>query len=415
MAVPSDLFELRLDYFDTIDLTALAALDLQRCILTLRPGKYSEEQRVNLLKQLSALKPAFIDIESTLSLKIDAPLILSYHNFEETPDLQPLWQQLTQTPARFYKIATKANSALDGWRLLEHMKKHPNCIAIGMGAIGQFTRILGPVFGAPITYASLEKETAPGQLSLQELTDTYRLPALNKETKIYGLIGYPLTNSLSPPTHNLHFKQTGMNAVYVKIPLTAAELPSFFKTFNFNGLSVTMPLKESVIPFLDALDEEARQIGAVNTIVCRAGKTIGYNTDGKGALNAIAAHLPVEGKRIIILGAGGAARAIIYEAKKRGAQVMILNRTPEKGELLARHFSVESIKSMEPYDILINCTPSDEPIDSRHLIPGTYVMDIRNRPKLTPFLERAAAQGCRLIFGEEMFKHQAEIQINLLY
>ncbi len=415
MEAASDLYELRLDYFDTLDLPKISALLKKPCIITLRSpaegGKFrgSEEERQKKLLELAALNPAYIDIESTVPLAKKIPnLIISYHQFDHTPDLDALWTKLTKTPAAYYKIATMANSSLDSWRMLEFVKAHKNCIGFCLGEKGSFSRILGPLYGSPITYACLEEPTAPGQIPLSELKKL----SLTPDTKLFGLIGDPLTNSSSPAFHNQNFREWRLNAVYVKMPFQASELPQFLpRLLSFSGLSVTMPLKESIIPYLDRLDPEAAEIGAVNTIVIKEGKTIGYNTDGKGALDAIEQHTPVKGKSLTLLGAGGAARAILYEAKKRGARVSLFNRTKEKAVTLASHFGVQAIDALQPCDILVNSTPADFPLEG--ILPGTFVMDIRSYPRLTPFLEKAAEKNCHLIYGSEMFYHQALGQYRL--
>lgn len=406
MEVECDLYELRLDYFDEINLDQISKLLTKPCILTLRStSKRSEEERIQLLRQLANLKPAYIDLETTVprevieEIAMQTKIILSYHNFDHTPELE-----ISAIPATYYKMATMANSSLDCWRMLDLVKKHKNLIGFCLGEKGTFSRILSAIYGSPITYAYLDEPTAPGQISLEELKSY----SLTPDTKLFAVIGYPLTTSSSPAFHNQKYREWGINAVYVKMPFQADELAQFAPRMQgFSGLSVTMPLKESILPYLDQIDVEAAEIGAVNTIVCKEGKTKGYNTDGKGALDAIGA---VEGKTVIILGAGGAARAIIYEAKKRGARVLIWNRTVEKGKLLAEHFDVEAISEMQPYHILVNTTPVDVQVE---IAPNTTVMDIRSHPKLTPFLERAAQKNCRLIYGMEMFHYQALEQIRL--
>ena len=393
MQVDADLYELRLDYFDFHDLTQIASLLTKPCIL-----KGSAE--------LADLKPAYIDLESTHSKKISAPLILSYHNFEETPDLEALWENMTKTPATYYKIACMAHSSLDSWRMLEFVKTHPNCIGISLGEKGAFTRILGPIFGSPIAYAPVAKSTAPGQIPFEEL----KKYCLKPHAKLFGVIGFPLNTTRSPPYHNQKYREMGIDAAYVKMPFQAEELPSFLPYMkNFSGLSVTMPLKEAILPYLDEIDEEAKAIGAVNTLTLEKGRITGYNTDGKGALDAIEDTTPVKGKNLTVLGAGGAARAIIYEAKKRGAHVSIVNRTFEKAQKLAREFNVTALQKVEPYDILVNTTPADAYLDE--IIQNSIVMDIRTQ--LTPFLAAAAQKNCTLIYGEEMFNYQALEQIKL--
>lgn len=234
------------------------------------------------------------------------------------------------------------------------------------------------------------------------------------DSQLYGLIGSSIANSQSDVKHNRVMKELGLNASYVKIQLQEEGLASFFQSgqiLTFSGLSVTMPFKERVIPFLDVVDEEAFEIGAVNTIVVRRGGLFGYNTDGVGALDALEKKTSVKGKRVAIIGAGGAARAIVYEAKKRGGEVFIFNRTKEKADLLADKFQVRAyeIDVIEkfPYDILINTTPLDLPIPKDFVVPNKVVMDIKNTSSITPLLEIAKEKGCIIVLGDAMWVNQA--------
>ena len=207
-------------------------------------------------------------------------------------------------------------------------KTRGNVIAISMGTHGQISRILAPIFRNPITYASLAEElqSAPGQLSAELLLNRYHYASLRPHTSLYGLIGDPIDKSISDATHNALFHHLGLNAVYVKMVVKAEELPEFFhfaKQLPFKGLSVTMPLKESVLPHLDHIDSKARNIRAVNTLVFDEGMISGFNTDGIGALNAIEQVKPVKNQRVVLLGAGGSAKAIADEAHQPGAQLTL--------------------------------------------------------------------------------------------
>ncbi len=264
--------------------------------------------------------------------RLGKKVIRSYHNFHSNEAREGV-----------DKLAVMAESTLDALRMLK-TRKAP--IQVCMGEKGQLTRILGPVFGNLIDYTYLDEPSAPGQLSLHELLYDYNYRQLNPETEIYGLIGGDVSKSFSPRVHNGVMRALGINAVYVKMSIEPKELEEFFslaKDLNFRGLSVTMPLKEKVIPYLDELDPLAAEISAVNTISFKNNKLIGYNTDGIGAIEALGC---VKNKRIILLGKGGAAKAIAYVATLHGAQTQMLGR----GEL-----------PTHPYDLLINCTPADLP------------------------------------------------------
>ena len=327
--------------------------------------------------------------------------IPTYHNFEETPeDLEGCLAAMPAAP--LYKIATMANSSLDALRMLIFAKRHPNVIALCMGEMGKITRILAPVVSNPVNFAAIEKIAAPGQLTAEELIEIYNYKTLSPKTKIYGLIGNPVSHSLGHKFHNQVYAQRGIDAVYVKMRVAQGEIPAFFslaKELGISGLSVTMPLKEKVFDEIDVLDPDAKEIGAVNTLTFEAGKVYGQNTDASGALDAVEEHLPVNGRSIVILGAGGASKAIAFEAKKRGAVVNILSRR------------FGNLNTLLPYDILINTTPVEVPIDLSQLHTRKVVMDITVRHACSPLMVRAKALGCRIVYGQTMFEKQALSQI----
>lgn len=411
-----DGVELRLDLFPEIDFELLqSAIKTYRVILT--PGNLPAP----MIEKLLMLEPPYFDLNCDLpegflqKMVAQYPktkFILSYHNFEETPaDLSEIYAKMAHIQAFSYKIAAMAQSSSDALRMLIFARKHPKVSAICMGETGEFARVLGKVYGNVINFACLNDtaKTAPGQLSVQNLTEIYRYHQLNTETAVYGLIGDPVEKSRGHLYHNGRME----NAVYVKMVVKPDELGTFFtlaKELEFLGLSVTMPLKEHVLPFLDSIDPKAEQIGAVNTLRIQDGKIFGTNTDSAGALDAIEARGKVEGKQLVILGAGGVARAIAFEAHLRGANVLILNRTVERAEELAKAVGCKASSHCDSYDILVNCSP--EPIDIP-LIPAALVMDVVYVPRETPFLKKAKELGCHVIYGEEMFWNQAAAQTKL--
>ena len=412
-----DGVELRVDLFpEMIDISAV------KLPVMIAPGNLPQDRIEELLK----LDPPFFDLRHNLPEAFlqkavrehpKTKFILSYHNFDETPeDLEKIYEKMARIPAFTYKIAALANSANDALRMLLLTKKHPKVSAITMGDWGQFGRVLGKVYGNVINFACVgeQAKTAPGQLSAFDLMKIYRFRSLNKDTKVYGLIGDPVDKSQGHFYHNEVFEKRHQNAVYVKMRVT--ELETFFKLakeLDFRGLSVTMPLKEEVLPYLDSIDPKAEQIGAVNTLRINEGKIFGTNTDGIGALDAIEKRGKVAGKQIVILGAGGAARAIAFEAHWRGANMLILNRTVERAQQLAKAVGCQfgELTDMPPfYDVLINCSPElvDVPF-----VPSALVMDVVYVPRETPFLKKAKEVGCEVIFGEEMFWNQAAAQSQL--
>ena len=394
IASKADLVELRLDLMDSFDLKLLN--------VTI--------PMIFKIKEPPDVFPEYIDSEYALEVPEGTKLILSHHDFKETPDLEALYTKMKTTPADLYKIAVTPKSATDALKILNFAKEKKDVIAIGMGPFGEITRILAP----GITYASLEdsQQTAPGQLTIHEMQRKYRCHSINHETRIYGLIGDPVDKSISDETHNCYMESIGLNAVYIKMQVKASELAEFLPLAKdiFSGLSVTMPLKESILPYLDVIDPEALSIGAVNTLLIREGKFHGYNTDGKGALDAIEKECLVLRKHIVILGAGGAAKAIAFEAIKRGAHVTIINRDTVKAVELAKRLSCRAaISPPKAYDIMINCTPAF-PISKEDMLPDALVMDITTKPKDTPFIMAAKSKGCTVIYGYKMFLEQARLQ-----
>jgi 3-dehydroquinate dehydratase/shikimate dehydrogenase len=443
----ADLVELRLDGFTELNEAALQELKATYAIpliLTLRDasqgGHYqgTETQRLTAIRRLAALMPDYLDLEHHVPRDFveemgrcypQIKLILSYHDMTKTPEnLDQIYETLSQTPAYLYKIAVTAEQSVDTLRLLNWTRKvKQRLIAISMGIAGQPSRVVGVIFGYPFTYATLDdtQQTAPGQLTIHTLTERYRYRSLNDKTAIYGLIGDPIDKSISDITHNYAMGAYGLEAVYVKMPLKAAELGDFLqqaRRLPVKGLSVTMPLKEAILPYLDEIDPQAHEIGAVNTLLFNKGKITGFNTDGRGALNALEKECVVKGRRIILLGAGGAAKSIAYEACRRGGIVTILNRDAEKASQLARRLQCEGGRLDEMtaiakrgYDVLINCTPLPMPIEAADILPQTIVMDVKTKPKDIPFLQCAEKRGCHIIYGYRMFVEQAVGQYQIWF
>jgi 3-dehydroquinate dehydratase / shikimate dehydrogenase len=433
----ADLVELRLDFFDSLDevqLKRLRSLFSKPMIFTLRSKdqggvfRGAEKDRLKKIEWLAELKPDYLDIEYNVPIEFitklksqhpNTKLIVSFHDFEKTPgNLEEIWTHLKAIPASFHKVATMAASSVDALKQIWLFKNSTsNVISVSMGEAGQFSRVLNPIMGGKLSYACLEEEmsTAAGQIPITLLKDVYRYHSLNNKTLIFALIGSPISQSLGHFVHNEVMSHFGINAVYVKIPVKQEDLSTFFswaRKLGIQGLSVTMPLKEQVLSYIDQVDPYAQKIGAVNTIVNCDGILTGYNTDAQGALDAIEEKIKVRGKKIVILGAGGAAKAIAFEARHRGGNLVILNRNSERAKDLGLQLNclsggLESFSDHSDYTILVNSTPNDMPIDSKWLTPGSFVMDIRTKPKLTALLKQAIEKGCYPIYGYQMFIHQA--------
>lgn len=248
---------------------------------------------------------------------------------------------------------------------------------------------------------------------------------ITAKTSVYCLIGHPVGHSLSPLVHNQAFKATGHQGVYVAFDTADhAGSAAAIRALGIKGASVTIPHKVNIMAHLDEIDGHARQIGAVNTILHSGGKLHGYNTDGYGGQKAIEEKTSIAKKKVLIIGAGGAARALGFSFKNRGADVCIANRTYEKARFLAQDLGAVSVSldeiSDRNFDILVNTTPvgmhpatDAVPVPESVLTPGMYVMDIIYNPVRTKLLQKAEAAGCHVIDGVGMFVFQGAAQFSL--
>jgi len=439
-----DAAEIRLDYFTEPARRQLEILKVKArlpLVFTFRKksqgghGDFSESERLKLFERALSVGPEFADIEADTDpvfvqriavLYPKITLIGSYHHFEKTPsDLPALLALMKQPFFSIYKMALHANSTLDLMRLMafgrEMSKKIPLC-CISLGEYGQPSRVLGPIIGNVLNYTSLRDQFGSlCQFNIDTLHSLYRFSHLTQETKIYALLGDPIAASRGDIFHNEIFRNEGIHAVYVKFRLAAAELSDFFEMvpkLPFGGFSVTIPLKEAILPFLSKIDPIACAIGAVNTIKIQGKYTIGTNTDAPGALHALEMYGKVHGKKLAILGAGGSARAIAYEAVQRGADVSLFNRTPKRAENIATQFGCQAYAldalNSHPYDVLINTIPPHPegvlPILTAAILPHTTVMDINRYPIEAPLLQAARSKGCRCIDSQAMFEQQARLQ-----
>jgi len=251
------------------------------------------------------------------------------------------------------------------------------------------------------------------------------LNVIDGTTLVYGILGRPVAHSLSPAMHNAAFRELGINAVYVAFTVAdLAQAVAGLRGLQIRGVSVTIPFKEEIIPLLDEVDPQATRIGAVNTVVSRDGRLVGHNTDWLGALIALEEQTEIAGKRVLILGAGGASRAIAFAILEKGGHAAVTDMEKDKALALSRQMWVEVVAldhlDQYPADILINATPvgmeprsGDIPIDPTLLSRFQVVMDIVYKPLETRLLQEAKSQGCQVIDGLRMLIHQATEQFTL--
>src|SRR5262245_14090270 len=443
------LVELRLDFLVTPpNLKRLLAERPCPVMVTCRREKdggrwaKSEEDRLMLLRQAIVAGVEYVDLEEDIAAGIPrfgkTKRIISYHNFQETPeDLNHLHYRLSGLNADIVKIATMAHSPHDNLRLMRLMRaSRVPTVAFCMGEFGQASRILAGKFGAPFTYATFhaERTMAPGQLSYQQMKETYRYEKVNPETEVYAVIADPVAHSLSPHIHNAAFDALNLNKVYVPFRVRPEDLSQFMhdcREFGIKGLSVTIPHKEEVLQYCTKFDEATQEIGACNTLIWRDDKVIGYNTDYRAATSLLddvftgnEADSGLKGKSALVLGAGGVARAIVVGLKRRGAEVTIACRTQNRADDLAVFCQGKSVgwaqRQMFQADLVVNCTPigmhpnlDDTPLDASYLKPGMVVFDTVYNPEQTLLLKDARAAGCEVISGVDMFVGQAARQFYL--
>lgn len=248
--------------------------------------------------------------------------------------------------------------------------------------------------------------------------------------KIFGIVGCPIKHSLSPRMHEAAYSKMGLDCSYKAYDVAPEKLAAFIheSRARFSGLNVTVPYKVAVIYYLDELDESARLIGAVNTIKFSGKNAVGYNTDGVGCIRALReAGVSIRGRGVLVLGAGGAARAIVYQLANEGAKVVIANRTRENADALAEEVKEKTGKSVAvvdyshkamcgilPYvDVVINTTTvgmspkkDESPLPAEFLSPKLIVMDIVYNPLETKLLRDAKKIGCKTVDGVGMLVHQ---------
>lgn len=452
----ADVIELRLDYLPAADLPGfLAALVghaaefTKPLLFTFRPVEQGGRRAVTLAERRAfwqGLSPAmvekigFADFESDLveSFRQETPpvpwekIICSWHDFDATPaDLPARFERMAATPAAIVKIATKAQTISDClplFDLIDRSRGAKPVIALGMGMPGLMTRVLSISRGAMLTFGSLARgaESAPGQPTIAELQDLYRIKHLSRQTEIFGIIGNPVSHSRSPRIHNAALNALGRDGVY--LPFEVADIDGFARDFlrpetrkidwRLRGLSVTIPHKRSILPYLDSIDETARVIGAINTVVVEDGRVRACNTDVGGAMKPLESLLDLKGARVAVLGAGGSARAICYGLKLRGADIDLYARDVQKAQVLADEFGTR-LHTMESFrgavDLVINCTPvgmhghseGQSPISPESLRDVRLVYDLIYMPEETALLRDAKAAGCRTLGGLAMLVAQA--------
>jgi 3-dehydroquinate dehydratase / shikimate dehydrogenase len=367
--------------------------------------------------------------EQVQRLRNRAALILSYHDFRATKNLDEKLKKMGSIPADFYKVVATATTLYDNVTMMKFLQANSDqhsLIGICMGEQGIISRVLGVRAGSVFTFGAIspDEKTAPGQVTAQELRSTYRIEQVDAATRVYGVAGDPVSHSLSPAIMNAALRRENVNGVYLALHAkTLKDLLACVRDIPIHGVSITMPYKEAILKFLDNTDSHTTKIGACNTVVrAQDGKLYGFNTDTSGVVRPLEQRLTIESAKVLVLGAGGAARAAVYGLKERGAEVYILNRSLGPAQKLARSARARMMKRADlkkfSFDVIINATPVgmgnswESPLHENE-INARYVFDMIYEPPETKLMKMARDRGAQLIPGIEMFVHQAARQFEI--
>jgi 3-dehydroquinate dehydratase-1/3-dehydroquinate dehydratase/shikimate dehydrogenase len=424
LAKGADALEFRLDAFSVIpDDFSFFAADVPT-IATFRSE--SDEERKETFDRALAAGADYIDIEADSGLRDIFPkehVICSYHNYDTTPpedEILTIINDLKSSgipKAAFRVRGPKDLIAINDAAVTLRREGQP-FILIGMGEEGEVTRLRASDLGSLFNYCALTPKlaSAPGQLTIDDAV------WFGKNPVVTGITGYPLTHTFSPEIHNAAFKAAHIPGKYVKIPALPEELhliPDVLLKYRITGINVTIPHKETIIPFLRKTDPLAKSAGAVNTILNTQNGFDGFNTDIMG-ISASLASVNANPKEtdVLVIGAGGAARGAVAFLTREGAHVSIANRTRSRAEKLAQEFGARAvgITELQPgYTIIINATPAGmsgfeniSPVPDRIFTKECVVMDMIYDPEMTPFLTAAKSAGVRAaVSGKTMLIEQA--------
>ncbi|MFN6963627.1 MAG: shikimate dehydrogenase [Pyrinomonadaceae bacterium] len=461
----ADLIEVRFDALDDTEIDRLLdelPIESDKYLFTFRPKERGGLRPISIGQRLKFWERVihkfngcdfFADLEPDILSSVDLQAdrtIVSHHDFERTPaDLDVTVTALSDLSNGILKIAVTANDICDSiqlWKLfVSAAAADGKFVPIAMGEAGKWTRILSLAHGAPMTFAAPDADgkTAPGQISVEEMLDLYRVGELNRETRVYGVVAGDTSYSMSPYLHNTAFAAANLNSVFV--PLQVKDLGQFIRRMvrretreidlNFCGFAVTNPHKVAIIPHLDKTDAAARAIGAVNTVsIGDDGRLLGFNTDAAGFIAPLEKKFTaLAGARVAVAGAGGAARGCVYALRNAGVEaVTVFARSVERARDLADEFGVtiEELRiagdergatDLSGYDIVVNTTPlgtrgenEERSIARAEQLRGvSLVYDLNYNPVETRLLSEAKAAGCATLGGLDMLAAQAAMQFTI--
>src|SRR6516225_7981006 len=411
------------------------------CRRAVNGGKFkgSAVAQLDILTKAAATGFQLVDIElqsaeilkaaELADLKDKVGVILSYHDFKATKKLEDVFAGMKKYPADFYKVVSTATTLYDNVQMMKFLQAHSaqyEMVALCMGEQGIISRVLGVRAGSIFTFgaATRGEETAAGQVTASELRDTYRIEMVDAATQVYGVAGDPVSHSMSPIMMNTAYRRETVNAVYLALHAkTLKDLLACVNDIPLRGLSITMPYKQDIVSVLSNSDPLTRQIGACNTVLrSQDGKLYGFNTDVAGVILPLEQRMDLQGARILLVGAGGVARAAAFGLKNKAAEVFIVNRTAEKGQALARQVKARYVKRADlakmSFDVIINATPlgmgsnRQSPLEEKEL-NTKFLFDLVYVPAETKLTKMARGKNIQIIPGLEMFVQQGARQFEI--
>jgi 3-dehydroquinate dehydratase/shikimate dehydrogenase len=460
----ADLIELRLDRIGHPGKAPLAALcaEAGKPVIVACPGPEaygtfagSVDERLGLFHDAAEAGARFVDVDWRLSLElgeVQPPChrIVSRHELDGTPaevaELDALLEDVQEVlyEGDVTKLVTHARSCEDGLLLLSWLRTTKGVVSFCAGEAGAFTRVLAPIFGSPFTYcapASVPGEadgeaTAPGQIRVGDLRGVLPPGGISQETAVFGVVGRPVSGSLSPWVHGMALKAARLDAVYVAFePETLEGFLALADDENYRGFSVTAPFKRAAHAATERRDEGARRSGSANTLVRDPEGWRAFDTDATAVREtleqALRLHGSVAGRPValqvahaLVLGTGGAARAAAWAVRSVGGRVTVAGRRAEAASALAAELDAQAVAwdaiPETEHDVLVHATPvgseggADElVIPAEWIRPETLVLDAVYRPIRTPLLVAAHARGCTPVPGGEWFVRQAIAQFKL--
>jgi 3-dehydroquinate dehydratase/shikimate dehydrogenase len=451
------LVELRLDYIEGPVQVGRLLADrhcpvIATCRRAVDGGRWagSEEARRLVLRTAIVEGADYVDLEDDIATSVPrygaTKRIVSHHDFHKTPaDLDSLHARLAGMDADIVKIATMANHPDDNLRMLEMVRAaRVPTVGICMGDIGMPSRVLAGRSGAPFTFATFhdDRVLAPGQIGWRQMRDLYRYESITTATRIYGVVADPVAHSLSPVVHNAALEAAGIDAVYLPFRVPAEQIDDFLSgaaRWPIAGLSVTIPHKEAVLGHCVEQEELVKAIGATNTLSFTPAGVTAANTDAIAAVESLEAALleredeggdgprPTHGLRLktaLVLGAGGAARAVAFGLKRQGVEVTVCSRTLERTRRIAGEVGCKAVdwqaRYRVPHECIVNATPigmhpnvNETPYAKEHLRSYMVVFDTVYNPENTLLVKEARAVGCQIVTGVDMFVRQAAIQFRI--